>query len=197
MMAPEGVQAGLTGYGLGEKLRQLRHQRQLRLIEVAASSGLSPSLISKLESNKLFPTLPTLWRLAEAFNVGLDYFFSDGAAPSAATLVRASERPASASTNGKGFLQIPLLGPQEGKPRFHVSISEIAPGASIVGQHPGSEFLYVTEGELVISVEQNSYTVAAGDSFYFQSAAVHTYRNPGVGPCKLFLVTSGRPQEGL
>jgi len=51
-----------------------RERRTLRL-------ALSAALLSKLEGGKLFPTLPTLLRIAMAFGVGLDYFLTENTGP--------------------------------------------------------------------------------------------------------------------
>jgi len=55
-------------------------------------TGLSAALLSQLERGKLFPTLPTLLRIATVFGVGLDSFFSDQRKPRAVGLARRAER---------------------------------------------------------------------------------------------------------
>lgn len=46
------------------------------LVELSKHTGLSPALLSKLEQGKLYPTLPTLSRIALVFSVGLDHFLA-------------------------------------------------------------------------------------------------------------------------
>lgn len=76
-MANKTIVEGLKPYALGEKLRALRLKKSMGLVELGKHTGLSPAMLSKLECGKLFPTLPTLLRIAMAFGVGLDYFFTD------------------------------------------------------------------------------------------------------------------------
>ena len=45
--------------------------------------------------------------------------------------------------------------------------------------HEGEEFLYVLQGELMITLEKEQYRLKAGDSFYFESATPHHWKNPG------------------
>src|SRR5256885_15869590 len=73
----ETISDGLGRYSIGEKLRTLRLRKSLGLVELGKHTGLSAALLSKLERGKLFPTLPTLLRIAMVFGVGLDFFFSD------------------------------------------------------------------------------------------------------------------------
>ena len=45
--------------------------------------------------------------------------------------------------------------------------------------HDGEEFLYMLRGELAITLEQEEYRLKPGDSFYFESATPHHWKNPG------------------
>ncbi len=73
----DAISEGPGRYLIGEKLRPRRLRKSMGLVELGRHTGLSATLLSKLERGKLFPTLPTLLRIAMVFGVGLDYFFSD------------------------------------------------------------------------------------------------------------------------
>src|SRR5215218_6074700 len=75
-MLSETLQAGLTEYSIGAKVRSLRLKKKLGLVEFGQHTGLSPALLSKIERGRLFPTLPTLLRIALVFSVGLEFFFT-------------------------------------------------------------------------------------------------------------------------
>jgi quercetin dioxygenase-like cupin family protein len=45
--------------------------------------------------------------------------------------------------------------------------------------HEGEEFLYVLRGELAITVNEDEYRLKRGDSFYFESATPHSWKNLG------------------
>lgn len=70
------LQTGLSEYAIGEKIRALRLKKKMGLVELGKHSGLSPALLSKIERGRLFPTLPTLLRIALVFSVGLEFFFA-------------------------------------------------------------------------------------------------------------------------
>ena len=74
---PDPISENLQRYSIGEKLRTLRLRKNMGLVELSKHTGLSAALLSKLERGKLFPTLPTLLRIAMVYSVGLDYFFTD------------------------------------------------------------------------------------------------------------------------
>ena len=83
---------GLGDYGIGAKIRALRLKKKMGLVELGQHSGLSPALLSKLERGRLFPTLPTLLRIALVFSVGLDYFFAGAREKPLVAVVRKTER---------------------------------------------------------------------------------------------------------
>jgi transcriptional regulator with XRE-family HTH domain len=64
----------LKVYSIGTKLRVLRAQKEMTLSQIAAETGLSTALISKLETNHMNPTLPTLAILCQVYGVGLGVF---------------------------------------------------------------------------------------------------------------------------
>src|SRR5580692_241499 len=88
----ETISEGLGRYSIGEKLRSMRLRKSMGLVELGKHTGLSAALLSKLERGKLFPTLPTLLRIAMVFGVGLDYFFTDERKRRSVGIVRREER---------------------------------------------------------------------------------------------------------
>ena len=86
------ISEGLSRYSIGEKLRTLRRGKGMGLVELGRHTSLSPALLSKLEREKLFPTLPTLLRIAMVFGVGLDYFFTDERKRRVVEIVRRGDR---------------------------------------------------------------------------------------------------------
>jgi transcriptional regulator with XRE-family HTH domain len=74
-MLTSTLRDGLDSYAIGPKLRELRLKKKMGLVELGQHTSLSPAMLSKIERGRLFPTLPTLLRIALVFGVGLDYFF--------------------------------------------------------------------------------------------------------------------------
>ena len=76
-MLSKTLQDGLSDYRIGDKIRTLRLKKKMMgLVELGTHTGLSPALLSKIERGRLFPTLPTLLRIALVFGVGLEYFIA-------------------------------------------------------------------------------------------------------------------------
>jgi transcriptional regulator with XRE-family HTH domain len=75
MLSPT-LREGLRSYAIGPKIRAIRLKKKIGLVELGRHTGLSPAMLSKIERGQVFPTLPTLLRMALVFSVGLDFFFS-------------------------------------------------------------------------------------------------------------------------
>ena len=65
------AQWSLEPYCIGLKLRTLRTQKRMTLSRLAAETGLSTALLSKLETDRMIPTLPTLGTISRVYGVGL------------------------------------------------------------------------------------------------------------------------------
>src|SRR6188474_2775248 len=86
------LKTGLSGYEIGSKIRVLRLKKKMGLVEFGRHTGLSPALLSKIERGRLFPTLPTLLRIALVFSVGLDFFFTGARDKPLVAVVRKRDR---------------------------------------------------------------------------------------------------------
>jgi transcriptional regulator with XRE-family HTH domain len=73
------AQWSLGPYCIGMKLRSLRTQKRLTLARLAAETGLSTALLSKLETDRMVPTLPTLATISRVYGVGMSHFFNEPA----------------------------------------------------------------------------------------------------------------------
>jgi len=66
----------LADYAIGLKLRALRSAKNFTLARLAAETGLSTGLLSKLETDRMIPTLQTLERICHGYGIDLGHFFS-------------------------------------------------------------------------------------------------------------------------
>lgn len=194
-MLSETLQAGLSEYGIGEKIRALRLKKKMGLVELGQHTGLSPALLSKIERGRMFPTLPTLLRVALVFSVGLDYFFA-----------RARERPLVAIARKDQRVRLPeRAGAREVSYRFEsldypaterkfnsyfAEFFPVAPDKTRPHQHEGVEFVYVLEGTLGLRIHDDEHTIESGDSIYFDATVPHAYRRKAGRSCCAIVVTS-------
>src|SRR5579871_3788853 len=190
----ETISDGLGRYSIGEKLRTLRLRKSMGLVELGKHTGLSAALLSKLERGKLFPTLPTLLRIALVFGVGLDYFFTDERKRRVVGIVRKSERirfpEKPAAPDLQYFFECLDYRSTERKlSAFFAEFQEVQAEKVKPHQHAGVEFVYLIKGSLTIRIGSEEYSLDAEDAIYFDSAVQHSYRRNGSKPCTGLIVT--------
>jgi transcriptional regulator with XRE-family HTH domain len=191
----KALEEGLKPYLIGEKLRTMRLKKSMGLVELGKHTGLSPAMLSKLERGKLFPTLPTLLRIAMVFGVGLEFFFTDERKRHVASIVRKHERmrfPDNPNTNAISY-NFESLDFRANDRKLNAYYAEFEPLASEkmkLHQHHGVELLYVISGKLDLMIGSDTHTLDEGDAIYFDSAVRHGYRRSSKGTCSAIIVTT-------
>lgn len=189
-MTSSTLSRGLRAYDVSGKLRRLRLRKKMRLVELARHTGLSAAMLSKLERGKLFPTLPTLLRIALVFGVGLDHFFTDGAARRSAGVVRRSERTRFPERLGGRDIawEFECLDFAATERRLNAYWVRFHPTQRPrAHQHDGAEFIHILKGALEVDVAGEVHELAGGDSMYFDSTQPHAYR--AAANCEALVVT--------
>jgi len=189
------VSNSLRPFSIGEKLRTLRLRKKLGLVELGRHTGLSAAMLSKLERSKLYPTLPTLARIAAVFNVGLDYFFTDDRKRHVVALVRRGERqrfPERPGTSDVAYFFETLDYPANSRKinSYYAEFQTLAREKLKAHNHAGVELVYVIAGSLVVTIGSEPHQLAAGDSIYFDSSVPHTYWKSEDGPCSALVITA-------
>jgi len=173
----EGVIKPAAGNGaasIGPRLRRLRAKRGVSLAEVAAAAGISIGFLSALERSQMSASVGTLRRLARYYRTNILDFFD--ATESNTRLVRPPKRKVLEAGPG---VRMELLA--WGNKVMEPHLFRIAPqaGSGESYAHEGEEFLFVLRGELKIALDGEEYHLKRGDSFYFESATPHRWKNPG------------------
>ncbi|HSD11874.1 MAG TPA: XRE family transcriptional regulator [Candidatus Binatia bacterium] len=193
-MLSETLTDGLTAYGIGEKLRTLRLRKKIGLVELGQHTGLSAAMLSKIERGKLFPTLPTLLRIALVFSVGLDHFFRPEGDEQRVAVVRQGERKRFPDRPGAAevayWFESLDFRAVERKLNAYLAEFELTDPVKVVPHsHPGVEFIHVLSGRLALVVGKEEQVLDAGDSAYFASSRPHGYRRAGSACCTAIVVS--------
>ncbi|MGB8064260.1 MAG: XRE family transcriptional regulator [Candidatus Sulfotelmatobacter sp.] len=188
------ISEGLSRYSIGEKLRTLRLRKSMGLVELGKHTGLSAALLSKLERGKLFPTLPTLLRIALVFGVGLEYFFADERKRRVLALSRREERIRLPERPGAQdvpyfFQCLDYRATERKLSAYYAEFQDIPAEKLKAHQHAGIEFLFLIKGSLTLKIGSEEFPLEAEDAIYFDSAVQHSYRRRGSRPCTGVIVT--------
>ena len=188
------AQWSLEPYCIGLKLRSLRTQKRLTLSRLAAETGLSTALLSKLETDRMIPTLPTLATISRVYGVGMSYFFAE---PARHTL--SITRKAHLQSNGRGLDSVkftPLNSAAEGS-RLVAQMIEFPPGGASRALDSFSEtsgLVYVLEGRLQLDAGGMQEVLEAGDCAYMESEMALAWSAAGKHRCRVLAVLPGAPR---
>jgi len=167
---------------VGGRIKALRRERQLQQRQLAEKSGLTPSLVSQIESGKLTPSLHTLGRLAAALGVPIAALF-EAASNGKIHVSRRTEYPV-VSFDGTTE-QWAVLGAGLFQGKIRAVVSTLGPRDHGVKTDkviidPGQmKLFYVIEGQVRLLYNGEQHLLGAGDSAYLDGSVPHGWENPG------------------
>ncbi|MCD4678641.1 MAG: XRE family transcriptional regulator [Desulfobacula sp.] len=164
---------------LGALLRAIRNSRHLTIKEVAAKAGISSSLLSQIERNRISPSLDTLLQILESYGVPPNKFFKDYETSSRVEIIKRDDRKI---YQRKGFKYEKLCGDSQirGNHSFNAFFLELAPGqkrGDANDGHLGRELGIVVKGSAQLVYGEEIYEIQKGDSVSFFSEIPHTIQN--------------------
>jgi transcriptional regulator with XRE-family HTH domain len=199
---------------MGERLREARRARSLSLRTLAERLGVSPSLISQIETGRANPSVSTLYAIAAELDVSLDeLLFNDRrpaepAAPArtemsstsgtmapAPPVQRAADRHSIRLASGVNWERLTTLS-EPGVEFLHVTY-EVGGASSppdAFQRHPGHEWGYVLSGRLQVRIGFDEYVLQPGDAISINSSIPHRLATLGEEPVHAIWFVLGRAQ---
>lgn len=180
---------------LGARIKGLRTERGIRQKELAQKAGLTPSLVSQIESDKLTPSLHTLGRLAGALGVPIGALFEQ--APNGRFHVGRKRDYAVVSFDGSTERwEVLSAGLFRGKVRAVVSTlrgrGQSVPPERVLIEPGQMKLLYVLQGRVALHYNGERHLMDAGDSAYLDGSVPHTWENLGSGEARTLWVITGK-----
>jgi len=206
----EGHDAELdeTLAGIAGRLREERTKAGISQRELARRLGLSPSMISQLESGLTKPSVGTLYAIVTELDLSLDrlirgeeYLDGERTYPAAEEVmplvVHPGERQSIDLASGVTWEE--LTATSEDDVDFLKAIYEVGgastPDGSLM-RHHGREYGYVMSGTLGIQIGFQEYELTSGDSIAFDSTRPHRLFNKGGEPVHAIWFVAGRDADG-
>jgi transcriptional regulator with XRE-family HTH domain len=199
---------------MGDRLRQARRARGLSLRGLAQVVGVSPSLISQVETGRAKPSVNTLYALATELGISLDVLLfmdtqppsddgpGDGPAESGMPVEMVLphdpvQRAASRSSIrlGSGVVWERLTTESIRNVDFLQVTYEVggeSSPADAFQRHSGQEWGYVLSGTLAVRIGFDEFLLQEGDAISFDSATPHRLYNAGDTPARAVWFVFGR-----
>ena len=174
---------------LGLRLKELRSRRGISQTELAKLVGVTPSTISQIEGNMIYPSLPGLLKMAEVLSVEVSSLFQEKGDVRSRFVFPAAEAvevKLQGLPEGAAFAK--SLTPPDFIQKAEPYLLEVQPKKEIPAHfflHKGEEMGYLLSGVLQVKIEKAVYTIRPGDVIYLTSEMPTQWKNPGPSVARL------------
>jgi transcriptional regulator with XRE-family HTH domain len=176
---------------IGEKLKEIRKEKRVTLLELSEKSGVQMATLSRIENHKMTGTLESHMQIAKALGIDLTQLYANvirgtkridiGKDPAADIFVHSDKASFEIlTTKASSKKMLPTLITVEPKGRTNNEQFKL-----------GSErFIYVVEGTITILIDNEIFELGLGNSMYFDSSLEHRFENKGEVAAKILCVGS-------
>jgi len=187
---------------IGGRLREERERRGISLRELARRVGVSPSLVSQIELDRVNPSVSTLWAIVTELGMTMSDVFGEAAPEPAQIAPSAGDDGIVAHPDTRRVINLAsgvrwerLTPHSDPDVEFLYVVypvgAESSPEDALV-THGGREYGYVTSGTLGVRVGFDEYELGPGSSIVFDSSSPHRLWAIGDEPVHAIWVVIGR-----
>ncbi len=167
---------------IGIRIKELRKKNQFSISQLSKKSGVSTGLISQVERNLVTPSVENLWKIAQALNVKVGYFFEENSKDKN-LIVRKSERKVIKFNEGNAIYQQLTPNIEKDLEFYEITVKAGKESAADFVRHEGVECGVMLQGSLDVIIGVDTYHLEEGDSIYFESSLPHKFINNGNNDC--------------
>jgi len=184
----EGDKRAKAQHDLGSRIKKIRKKQGMSQKELAKLIGVTPSNISQIESNLIYPSLPALYKIAENLSVEVGSFFQDKTLPVKTVFPKGKGVKISMPDMPKDSIYAQQLTPPDLDGKAEPFLIQILPEKKLPVHffvHKGEELGYVLSGKIKVVSQNETHTLEAGDTIYLKSDIPTQWVNPGPEMAKL------------
>ncbi len=164
---------------VGKNIQKLRKQQQITLSVLAERSGVSKAMLSQIESEKVNPTIATIWKIARGLEVDLDTLLKGDSEKAKKFLIIRDSEATTLDTSENGP-HLKVLSPIAMAEDLEIYILSFEPGTKLDSTpHAGGteEYLTVIEGEIYVEAGNKNATLHKGDFIIYNCDVDHLIEN--------------------
>ena len=183
---------------IGREVKRFREKLGLTISELARAADMSAGMLSKIENGATSPSLSSLQALSKSLQVPFTAFFKSYEEIKDATFVKSGQGLTIERRGTRAGHQYQLLGHSTHGPvmvePYLITLkseSDVFP----TFQHPGMEFLYMLEGNVVYRHGEKTYDMHPGDALFFDAEAPHGPEEMRKLPARYLSIISYRREE--
>jgi transcriptional regulator with XRE-family HTH domain len=195
------VDRGFEPSNVGSRIRREREALGISLRELARRVGVSPSLVSQIELDRVNPSVSTLYALVTELGMTMSEVFGDAGTGERVVRQRAgdglvesaeSRRVVNLASGVRWERLTPYSDPDVEFLYVVYPVGGESCAADALMTHGGREYGYVSSGMLGVQVGFEEYELGPGGSIAFDSSSPHRLWTIGQEPVHAIWVVIGR-----
>lgn len=180
---------------LGTRLRSLRKQQKMTLVELAKAAGVDIATISRIETGRMTGTLESHVRLASSLGVKVTELYAgiEEARTKDAIAVQTPSQGQEAYVHHSGKWSTTVLTKDILQKKLMPVLLAIEPNGVTTPEETKigvEKFVYVLEGQIEAEAGGKAFALKRGSSLYLDSSLRHQFRNTGTGIAKCLVVVT-------
>lgn len=160
---------------IGKNLNLLRKNKGYSLEKISEITGVSKGMLGQIERGETNPSISTLWKIAK----GLHISWTSLLEPKSTKSVVVKKSDLTAVEGGDNYnVYVPF--PYDPEKNFELVIVDLEPLSehnSESHENGVEEYIYVCEGHLVVTFDNEEFNLGRGDSMRFLADKPHSYIN--------------------
>lgn len=177
---------------IGKRIKELREQRGMKLIELCEKSGVQLATLSRVEHLKMTGTLESHIRIAKALGVNLTELYADIVTEEEKTQMKTPRTISDIFVHSdKSSYQI--LTSNIFRKKMMPILLKMEPGGKTnkeQGKFGTEKFAYVIDGKIEVKVGEKTYPLSKNNTLYFDASLEHTMVNTGAKTAKVICVVT-------
>ena len=175
---------------IGKNIKHIREKHRLTLSFLAEKCGVTRPMLMQIESEKVNPTIATVWKIARGLDVDIDSLLTGQEHLQRTFDVSRGEEVTRMETDEEG-VHIRVLSPLVMADDLEMYILTFQRGSSLPSKPHAArseEFLTVLKGAVRVRAGENNADLREGDFIRYHADVEHTIENIHDGETEIYMV---------
>jgi len=168
----------------GQRIRKLREDHKMSVVDLAEKTGQPPEFIEQVESDSLTPSVSFLLQLSQALQIDPSHFLTE---QEKIQIDGKRQESFVKRTQNYSYRTLTPGAADKHLRSFMVSIEPREKHKMVEYKHPGEEFIFVYRGELELTLGSKVFHLKQGETMHFDSETTHKLRNISDEKCELIV----------
>ena len=175
---------GQRSVSFGQRIKRLREDHKMNVVDLAEKTGQSPEFIEQVESDSLTPPVSFLLQLSQALQIDPSNFLTD---QEKIQIDGKRQEGFAKRTQNYSYRTLTPGAADKHLRAFMVTIEPKESHKMVEYKHPGEEFIFVSRGELELTLGGKVFHLKQGETIHFDSETKHKLRNISDEECELMV----------